>query len=212
VDALTRRGLVNAVVLPLPVVRPIPSGHAPLNQLHLRRERKTAVKHASVALIVVLSLLSTSAASGQTSSRQEFEEFCKLVQGRWVNENSNLVPPSNDAAAKPMMEYGVNEIAVDGHALDSTWYLGELTAKWLTVWDAGTSQIREFFVMSDGTTAQSVMAKKDGKWVRTATMTAADGKKINHTSTLVDVSADGRTHTWTDTRFDGKSIYRRVPK
>lgn len=166
--------------------------------------------HASIVMSIALFLLFTPAAIGQTSTRHDFQEYCKLVQGRWVNATAKLVTPSNEAGAQPEAEYCVNRIAADGHALDSTSYLGELTGRWLTVWDAGTQQIREFFVQSDGATAHSVLAKKDGTWVRTATLTTADGTQTQLTSTLVEVSPDGKTHTWTGLRSEGKTIYRRV--
>ena len=165
-----------------------------------------------IACLLLSLVVLGSPAAAQTSSREDFKEFCKLVEGRWISTDFKLPADQDKAGDEKVTAYGVNEIAVDGHAIVSFWYMASQTSKSMAVFDASSSQIREFYVASNGTTAQSVMAKKDGKWTRTATASHPDGTREEVVMTMVRVSEDGKMHTWKDSRFEEPQVWQRVDK
>ena len=165
-----------------------------------------------IACLLLSLVVFASPALAQTSSREDFREFCKLVEGRWICTDTKLPADWIGSDGEKVTSYGVNEIAVDGHALKSVWLGASRTAEFMTVFDNSSGEIRILFVDSDGTIAQAVMVKKDGKWTRTATVSHPDGTKEEVIATLVSVSDDGKIHTWKDSRFEGEQVWKRVDK
>ncbi|MBC8875739.1 MAG: hypothetical protein H8E44_40450 [Planctomycetes bacterium] len=171
----------------------------------------------TLAAFLVIAI-SASAVFGQTTTREDFEDFCQIMQGRWLGEITLVtdMPGLGRAGEKPTA-YVENRIIADGNAIDSVAYAGKGMAKWMTVWDAGSKQIRSLLVTSGGSTVQTVTSKKDGKWVEKRVGSKPDGSPLETKATLT-ISPDGDTHTWSGTTFDGvktedwQNVWKRVGK
>ncbi|MBC8875588.1 MAG: hypothetical protein H8E44_39680 [Planctomycetes bacterium] len=169
--------------------------------------------------MVMLSIaLCASAVFGQTSTRQDFEEYCQIMQGRWVGEITLVTDmPGLGKAGEKLTAYVEDRIIADGNALEGMLYAGKGMAKWIVVWDAGSKQIRALGVSSGGSTLQTVTSKKDGKWVEKRSGSKPDGSPLEINATLT-ISPDRDTHTWSGTTFDGVktedwcNVWKRVGK
>lgn len=116
-----------------------------------------SMSYAAVLLSASISVGQTD--DSQTTTRRDFEEYCRAMQGRWVNDNEMLVKtlwPGFGEKGKKVTSYTDLKIIADGNALEGVWYAGKLTAKWMEVWDAASKQIKDLGVVSDGSTWQDV--------------------------------------------------------
>jgi hypothetical protein len=143
----------------------------------------------------------------QQSTRKDFDEYCQVVEGRWVGEVTLVADwPGIGEKGEVLTAYSENEIKVDGNALTGMFYGGNGAGKGITVFDAGSGQIKGLAVSSGGSAWNVVTFKKNGKWVQTSTGSNPDGTKIEGVSTLT-ISDDGNTHTWIGTTtIDGKEV------
>ena len=174
----------------------------------------------AAAMIGLLVALSASAALGQTSSREDFEELCRINQGRWIiHFTLGADQPGLGKKGEKATAYGDIRLAVDGNALLDTYYGGNVATTRLTTYDAGAKQIVVLEANSEGTVWNCVYFKEDGKWRIKATGSDPDGSKRENNATLT-ISDGGDTQTWTGTRtVEGKevlpplnTVFRRVSK
>lgn len=150
----------------------------------------------------------------QQSSREDFEEYRRLMQGRWFNDDEKLEALWPDFGAKGAKMVSHTEIksTADGNALGEVWYGGTGMSSGLTVWDPASKQIRDFAAVSDGSFWEGVRSKQGNGWLCVETITRPDGTSVKLTSILT-FSADGNTHTYSDpTGTGGPAVYRRVSK
>jgi hypothetical protein len=146
------------------------------------------------------------------STVEEFQEYCQLVQGRWLNMDETLATEWFEFSDKnkKAVSHGEIRLVADGRALEGVWYGGKGTAKWLTTWDASSKQIRKFAVLSDGTVWDEIRFKQgDNKWGCLVTLNRPDGTTEKVVSTLT-ISEDGATHTYTSAGDDRPGVYKRV--
>ncbi len=173
-----------------------------------------------ISLSIILTIfMSTSALLGQTSSRAEFEEYCKAWEGRWIGEVTYVADwPGAGKKGDKVTSYFEARIIADGNAISGEWYGGNGMGTQLAYFDAGTKQIKGVGVSSGGTIWNWIIFKKDGKWQHLSTGSNPDGSKIEEKNTIT-ISNGGNTHTWTGTGTIGgekmdplHDVWRRVSK
>ena len=138
------------------------------------------------------------------STPQEFEEFCRSWEGRWIGETVTA-------------QVVISRVA-DGKALLGTGFFGEDAATFMVVYDAGSAQIKESTVLSNGSVFSSTIYKQDGKWLVEETGSLADGTLTTGTW-QIEISDGGDTHHWTGSVTEGgqptdprDNLWRRVSK
>ena len=130
------------------------------------------------------------------TTREDFEEFCRLQEGRWVSENTlDTDTPGIGKQGDKITVYSDSIITEDGNAIAAKVYDGKKTVRLTVYYDAGAKQIKALWVFSDGATGSTTIYKKSGKkWILNATGSLANGKRID--VTVTDVYSDnGRTLT-----------------
>ena len=172
-----------------------------------------------VLVVVLLLTVSASAALGQTSSREDFEEWCGVMQGRWVGEVTLALDlPGLGKKGDKVTTYSEIRAIADGNALYGVFYAGNGKNTLLTSYDAAAEQIKGFGASSGGTVWSVVLYKEDGKWRRKAILSNPDGTKAKVADTFT-LSDGGNVFTWSGTvTIDGgagtsySDLYRRVGK
>jgi hypothetical protein len=171
-------------------------------------------------LITVLAVtFSATAAFGQQSSRADFEDYLKAWEGRWVGEFTWVTDwPGMGKRGDRVTAYAECKVIADGNALSGTFYGGNGSSNWITVFDAATKQIKGLSVNSGGNAWNSVFFKNGDSWSCIETGSKADGAKIESKLTIT-VSDNGNTHVWTGSvTVGGKkvdevhNVWRRVSK
>ena len=175
----------------------------------------------TAAVISLLVAFSASAALGQASSRGDFEELCRIWQGRWVADNTLLAdsPGIGKKGEKVRVTSEVRIIA-DGNAILQTGYAGDGTFTRFIAYDASSKQIKILEATSAGSAWSGVFFKNDGKWGLQGTGSRPDGSKVESNGTMA-ISDGGDVHTWSATitiegdkatPFHVENMYRRVSK
>ncbi len=174
---------------------------------------------------LTLSLLTVSLIAlpvlGQESTREDFKEFSQAMQGRWVGEVTWITdwPGVGGRKGEKATCYCEIRTTEDGNAVLGKFLGGGGSGTWLTVYEAGSKQIKETNVTSGGTVWMTTFSKlKDGTWSGIQTGSNPDGSKIEAKLTLT-ITDDGDTHTWTGTTMIGgkkvdelHDVWRRVSK
>jgi len=171
-----------------------------------------------VLTTVLLSVIVAPAFS-QESSRRDFREYCKLLEGRWVGDVTWVADWEGfGKRGEKVTAYSENKMAEDGHVMMGRFIGGNGSGTGLVFFDVGAKQIKGLWVSSGGATGRTTIFKKDGTWVRRGSGSEPNGAKNEFTSTLT-ISNDGKTHTWEGTgtlngeRVDDQhDVWRRVSK
>jgi len=156
-------------------------------------------------------------ASGTT--RKDFEEFCKLQEGRWVCDITWVADwPGIGKKGDKVTAYSQCTVTEDGNALIGKFYGGNGSGTWLAGFDAGARQITSTFVRSGGYVGQSIIYKRCGNWVIKGAGSEADGTKAEHIITVA-FTDNGNTRTETGSVMVGDKeidvpgdVWRRVSK
>lgn len=160
------------------------------------------MKNAIAATLVTFTLLLAAPvlaqeAKAQESSRADFDDFCKAMEGRWVGDVVWIADwPGLGKKGDRVTCYCEMTITEDGNALIGKFFGGGGSGTWLTVYDAGKKQIRETSSNSGGTVFTYVYAKaKDGNLKCRMSGSNPNGDKLKG-QFLVTVSDNGNTHSW----------------
>lgn len=175
--------------------------------------RRTVVTTALFAAILA------SPTFAQTSTREDFQEFCETWRGRWAGEVTWVADwPGLGKRGETVTAYWEGRVTEDGNAMIGKFYGGTGSSTSFIFFDPGAKQIKWLWVESGGRVSRSTMHKKDGKWVQEGSGTSPDGAKNEYVST-VTISDNGNTHTWTGSgTVDGKrvddqhDVWRRMAK
>jgi hypothetical protein len=161
----------------------------------------------TASITVLLVAVLASPAFPQESSREDFKEYCKLMQGRWVGDVTWVADWEGfGKRGEKVTAYSESSIAEDGNALIGRFFGGNGSGTGLVFYDAGAKQIKSVWVSSGGGTGQSIIFKKDGKWIERGSGSEPNGAKNEFTSTL-SITDNGNTHTWTGSgTLDGKKV------
>ena len=171
--------------------------------------------------VIAMFLLAALAApvSAQESSREDFKEYCQMMQGRWVGDVTWVADwPGFGKKGDKVTAYAEHRIVEDGNVMTSRFFGGTGSGTGLCIYAARAKQIRLIWGDSAGTTGESIVFKKDGQWTEKGGGSLPDGTKTEFTSMLT-ITANGKTHTWTgsgtvgDEKADDQhDVWRRVSK
>ena len=132
----------------------------------------------AIPLSIVLLLFLASMSFGQTATRAEFEEYCKVWEGRWIGDVTWIADwPGLGKKGDKVTCYWEGRITADGNALSAVFYGGTGRSTGITYFDPGTKQIKGLVVTSGGTIFNLIFFKKDGKWQQHVTGNLPDGSK-----------------------------------
>ncbi|MGE3776941.1 MAG: hypothetical protein AB7F89_07150 [Pirellulaceae bacterium] len=170
-----------------------------------------------MVLTALLFVSSSTWATAQEASREDFEEYCRTQQGRWVGEVRWMADwPGLGRKGDKVTCYWEGTRAADGNVLTGTFYGGSGTARSLCYHDTDSKSIREVMVTSGGTVWTSVVFRRGGVWVSKTSGSNPDGSKIETESTLT-MTDNGNTATWTGSGTvggkkteDQHDVWRRV--
>jgi hypothetical protein len=173
-----------------------------------------------VALAIALLVANLSApVFAQESTREDFQDFCRAWEGRWVGNVTWVADlPGFGKKAEQVTAYADCTVAEDGNAMICRYYGGDGSATWIVVYDAGDKQIKSLWVTSGGILAHDTLYKKGDKWIVRGHGSHPDGTKTEATQT-VTITDSGNTHTWKGSvTIGGKKadevhdVWRRVSK
>lgn len=169
-----------------------------------------------VALIVAAFTLPSFA---QESSREDFEEFCKAWEGRWVSESKlKENAPGVGEKGDKVTVYADCKILADGKAMVCTIYSGAGNGILMVAFNPHEMRIKTMFAGADGGQSNGIMFKEDGLWIQESTGSTQDGEELTARYT-VTITNQGETHTWTGRAEVGGEqlpesvdVYHRVAK
>ena len=174
----------------------------------------------SAALLAAILLVSASStALSQTATRAEFEELCRILEGRWICDVTWIADgPGLGKRGDTVTGYWDTRMDLDGKLFVARFYGGNGTARGMRFYDPGARQIRHVSVNSGGSVTDRIFWKENGVWRTKSTGTRADGSRVESNLTLT-ISDGGKAHAWRGTvTVDGKEtdklkdVWRRVSK
>jgi hypothetical protein len=142
----------------------------------------------------------------QQSSHEDFQEFCKSIEGRAVGSTTLVQDSPFGKKGDKVTTHFSSYMAADGHMLIGTYQAGQGAATWILSYHPGAKQIKVQFANSGGNYAEGTIAKENGKWTERTKGAKADGSSTTAVKVLT-TSDDGETHTWKGSgTVDGKAI------
>ena len=174
---------------------------------------------AASALAVLTVVFFTLPVLGQESTREDFDAYCQMMEGRWIGDVIWVADwPGFGKKGDKVTAYLDFKVTDGGNALVGKYYGGQGSGTSLTFFDSGSRQIKETAVSSGGTVWNTVIFKKDGKWMSESTGSNPDGSKIVGNA-VVNISDDGNTHRMSGSTTIGgekadelRDVWRRVGK
>ena len=173
----------------------------------------------NATLLMAASLMVGQTEPATAPQKTPLIEFGNLLVGEWVGEASLLEHAPADGKNRDKIPAKLTyRWILGGKALEGEWRRGDVSGKWLVMWDPATESIRESGARSDGNVWQGVIIKRENSWVEETEGKLSDGSKI--TSRFVTVSPDdGDTLVWEGAfSIDGKKqdpvrdVYEKVNK
>ncbi len=141
-------------------------------------------------------LLLPVSAHAQQSTRQDFEEFAALMEGRWIGEivlstDVKGIGKSGDKSTG----YAEGRICNDGHLLLIDVFHSGAHGNWNIVYNSAEKRIVTMWVMSNGNVDQSTISKRGSTWVESGVGSDAESQKTEFKNEL-SVADAGNTHHW----------------
>ena len=128
------------------------------------------------------------------SSRADFKEFCKVMEGRWIGKVVWAADwPGFGKKGDKVTGYSDFRVSHDGSVMQGRFNAGPGAGVGLYHYDAGKKQIQGRWVSSGGNVWNLVIYKKDGQWHEHETGSVADGRPIEMSS-IRHISDGGKTH------------------
>ena len=128
------------------------------------------------------------------SSRADFKEFCKVMEGRWIGKVVWVADwPGFGKKGDKVTGYSDFRVSHDGSVMQGRFNAGPGAGVGLYHYDAGKKQIQGRWVSSGGNVWNLVIYKKDGQWHEHETGSVADGRPIEMSS-IRHISDGGKTH------------------
>ena len=101
----------------------------------------------------------------QESTREDFKEYCRLLQGRWVGDVTWVADwPGFGKKGEKVTAYCETKIVEDGNVMIQRFFGGPGSGTGLYAYDATVKQIRLMWADSAGAMSQGIVFKKEGKW------------------------------------------------
>lgn len=128
------------------------------------------------------------------SSRADFQEYCKAMEGRWIGEVVWVTDwPGFGRKGDKVTGYSDFRISHNNSVLQGRFNAGPGSGVGLYHYDAGQKQIQGRWVSSGGSVWNLVIYKHAGQWHEHETGSVADGRPIAMSS-VRHISDDGKTH------------------
>lgn len=171
------------------------------------------------SIIVALLLVPLAApASAQQSTRQDFKDWCQIIEGRWVGDVTWVADWAGfGKKGEKVTAYLEAKVVEDGNAVHVRHFGGNGSGSCLTYFDSGEKQIKALWVQSSGAVSRSIAYRKDGQWIEKGSGSLADGTKTEFTSTMTLTDSNTLTCTGSGTvggkkTDDQHDVWRRVSK
>ncbi|TWU24462.1 hypothetical protein [Novipirellula artificiosorum] len=160
-----------------------------------------------VLSVAFVTLLTAPFSFAQESSRQDFDDFCKAWQGRWVGDLAlNSDDPQFGKGDDVVAGLALCQTIEDGNALLARVYMGEESGTWFVSYDSIAKRIRSTWCTAGGNTNQSILYKATDGWIQEGSGSDGEGK-IREFKDHVTVTDEGDTHTWTGSMtLDGEAV------
>ena len=160
----------------------------------------------ALGIALFLAVLASPAYS-QESSREDFRDFCKAFEGRWVGDVTWVADwAAYGKRGDKVTAYFEGKIIEDGNAFMGRFFGGTGSGTSLVMYDAGAKRIKWIWINSGGSASQDIVFRDGKNWVSKSVGCTADGTKTEYLSTIT-VSDDGNTHTWTGSgKVGGKKV------
>ena len=157
--------------------------------------------------VPVASLANQDPATSMQSSVDDFREFSRVMQGRWISEIIWITDwPGYGERGDTATGYAEYQIAEDGNVLTGREYQGGGSFTILTYYDPGERRIVSRGVASGGRVMQFVYYKDNGEWNYRLTGTTVDGKEIDGAG-IRYIEDQGQTHRFTgEWSIDGEML------
>ena len=178
-------------------------------------------KLAAYACVMFISSLGffASQVKGQDSSREDFEKFCKMNEGRWICDITWVADwPGVGKKGEKVRVYSQSTISEDGNALIEKAYMGNGSTTRIAGYDAGNKRIKGMEIGSGGNVGQYIVYEESGRWIITGDGSEADGTKSRFSITMT-ISDNGNTLTFSGSVWMGErkidvpgDVWRRVSK
>ena len=149
----------------------------------------------ALLLLTFVFVIPFSGVSAQESTREEFREYCKMVEGRWIGATTLAADSPFGKKGDKVTTHFDSVLVSDGNVLIGRFTAGDGTLSWIVSYDPGAKKIKVVSVSSGGGYGEAVLAKNDGKWSGRGSGTTSDGKPFRRTRSLT-ISEAGQTHTW----------------
>jgi hypothetical protein len=154
-----------------------------------------------------------------TSTREDFEEFCKAWEGLWVSSTTlETDMPGVGKEEDKVTEYADCDVVDNGNTMICRGYTGEGSSTWIVAYDANKRQLKTMWSTSGGLFARGMMYKERKQWISKAEGCKPDGTRITYHH-VVTISDKGDTHTWDGRVVTGDEpvvetheVYHRVGK
>lgn len=154
----------------------------------------------------------------KSTTREDFQEFCKLNEGAWVGEATLEmdVPGIGKKGEKATAHYDYT-IIEDGFALLGKSYWPDGTNTWLVAYDEGNKQVKTMGISPIFGIGITSLYKMNGKWHLKGNRSFPDGSKADVSLTCT-YSDNGNTNTVSGRRIiDGETteftdVWRRMNK
>ena len=173
----------------------------------------------AMMITALFTLLAACSSAAQRSTFSDFEDFVDTMEGRWVGEVTWITDwPGLGQKGDKTTGHTEMRSAADGRVLIASFYGGNGTSRWVTVFDAASGEIRELGSDSGGTIWECVMSRSSGQWMSRCNGSLADGTRTVGEHTLA-VSDNGNTHRWRGSNTVGgvetdplQDVWRRVSR
>ncbi len=157
--------------------------------------------------VPVASLANQDPATSMQSSVDDFREFSRVMQGRWISEIIWITDwPGFGERGDTATGYAEYQIAEDGNVLTGREYQGGGSITSVAYYDPGERRIVQHWVGSGGNVMHFVFYKENGEWNYMLTGTTVDGKTIEGAG-IRYITDRGQTHRFSGEWFiDGEKL------
>jgi hypothetical protein len=144
-----------------------------------------------LAATIVMTCAISAISSAQEASREDFDDFCKMIQGRWIGNVTWVTDwPGLGRKGDQATCYLDARPMADGNGMLGQFYGGSGSETILWMYDPGAKRIRGTAVDSGGTVTRLTYHKDGEKWSEHGEGSLPDGKETKHKATM-HVGDDG---------------------
>jgi hypothetical protein len=157
--------------------------------------------------VPVASLANQDPATSMQSSVDDFREFSRVMQGRWISEIIWITDwPGFGERGDTATGYAEYQIAEDGNVLTGREYQGGGSITSVAYYDPGERQIVQHWVASSGGAMHFIYYKQNGEWHYNLLGTTVDEEEIAG-SGIRYIEDQGQTQRFTgEWSIDGEML------